>query len=484
MSDLKEIGVTISKDKDFSEWYTQVVTKAGLIDYSPVKGFIILKPYGYKIWENIKEVLDKKLKSSEHQNAFLPILIPESLLSREKDHFSGFTPEVFWVTRAGNNELADNLAVRPTSETLAYSIFSKWIMSYRDLPLKLNFWNSALRAEIKSTKPFIRNSEFLWQEGHTVHETFKEAEEEVLLILQYYQDLIENYLAIPIIKGFKTEKEKFVGALYTTTLESIMPDGKALQMATSHNLGQNFSKPFEIRFLGKDSKQYFAWQTSWGASWRLIGALIMVHGDDKGLILPPNIAPIQIVIVPIFRNKDRNIVIDESHRLKRELFAGGLRVHLDAREEYTSGWKFNDWEVKGIPLRINLGLRDIDQKKLELVRRDTKEKIFINRNQNLLEILKTILNTIQNSMLEKASRFHDRKIIRVYDYKDMQRKLKENSGFMLTTWCGNIECEIDVKNQTGADIRVIPFEPEINESDYCIICKKPSKYNVIFAKAY
>lgn len=475
----------MKKDENFSEWYTQVVSKAGLIDYSPVKGFIILRPYGYQIWENIKEILDSKLKSSGHQNAFLPILIPESLLSKEKDHFSGFTPEVFWVTRAGNNKLGDNLAVRPTSETLAYSIFSKWIMSHRDLPLKLNFWNSALRAEIKSTKPFIRNSEFLWQEGHSVHGSYKEAEQEVLLILEYYQDLIENYLAIPTVKGFKTEKEKFVGALYTTTLESIMPDGKALQMATSHNLGQNFSKPFEIRFLAKDSKQYFAWQTSWGASWRLIGALVMVHGDDKGLILPPNIAPIQIVIVPIFKNKEKNLVIEESERLKRDLLAGGLKIHLDDREEYTSGWKFNDWEIKGIPLRINIGLRDIHQKKLEIVRRDTKEKITINRDENLLDSLTSMLHNIQNSMLEKASQLHARSISRVYEYEEMQMKLKENCGFIVTNWCGSVECEIKVKNNTGADIRVIPFDSEGKDGEsFCILCKRPSKYNVMFAKAY
>ncbi|MFB5598792.1 MAG: proline--tRNA ligase [Nitrososphaeraceae archaeon] len=475
----------MKKDENLSEWYTQVVSKAGLIDYSPVKGFIILRPYGYQIWENIKEILDSKLKSSGHQNAFLPILIPESLLSKEKDHFSGFTPEVFWVTRAGNNKLGDNLAVRPTSETLAYSIFSKWIMSHRDLPLKLNFWNSALRAEIKSTKPFIRNSEFLWQEGHSVHGSYKEAEQEVLLILEYYQDLIENFLAIPTVKGFKTEKEKFVGALYTTTLESIMPDGKALQMATSHNLGQNFSRPFEIRFLAKDSKQYFAWQTSWGASWRLIGALVMVHGDDKGLILPPNIAPIQIVIVPIFKNKDKNLVIEESERLKRELLAGGLKIHLDDREEYTSGWKFNDWEIKGIPLRINIGLRDIHQKKLEIVRRDTKEKITINRDENLLDSLTSMLHHIQNSMLEKASQLHERSISRVYDYEEMQMKLKENCGFIVTNWCGSVECEIKVKNNTGADIRVIPFDSEGKDGEsFCILCKRPSKYNVMFAKAY
>lgn len=485
MSDSKEIGITVKKNDNFPEWYTQAVTKSGLVDYSPVKGFIILRPYGYRIWENIKEILDKKLKESGHENAFLPILIPESLLSKEKDHFTGFTPEVFWVTKAGNNNLSDKLAVRPTSETLAYNIFSKWIMSHRDLPLKINFWNSALRAEIKSTKPFIRNSEFLWQEGHTVHETSRDAETEVLLILGYYQELIENYLAIPTVKGLKTEKEKFVGASYTTSLESIMPDGKALQMATSHNLGQNFSKPFEIRFLGKDSKQYFAWQTSWGMSWRLIGALIMVHGDDKGLILPPNIAPIQIVIVPIYKNNNKELVIEESRKLQNELVCGGLRSYLDARDEYTSGWKFNDWEIKGIPLRINLGSRDINNEKLELVRRDTKEKLIIERKNDLVRTLTTILSDIQKAMYDKALQFHLNNFHRVSSYDDMRYKLAKNSGFILSTWCGNEDCENKIKNDTGADIRIIPFDlKEKDENARCIFCKKTSKHVVIFAKAY
>ena len=482
MSELKEIGITTKKECDFSEWYTQVVTKAGLIDYSPVKGFIILKPYGYRIWEIIKESLDRKLQESGHQNGFLPILIPESLLSKEKEHFKGFTPEVFWVTKAGNNDLSDKLAVRPTSETLAYQIFSKWIMSYRDLPLKINFWNSALRAEIKATKPFIRNSEFLWQEGHTVHENSKGAEEEVFLILDYYKCIIENFLAIPTIKGIKTEKEKFVGALYTTTLESIMPDGKALQMATSHNLGQNFSKPFEIRFLGRDSKQYFGWQTSWGLSWRLIGALIMMHGDNKGLILPPKIAPIQLVIVPIFKNKERDVVIEESKKLLTELKKREFRVILDDREEYTAGWKFNDWEIKGVPLRINIGIRDIKNKNLEIVRRDTGEKISINR-EDCSERVYFYLDQIQKLLFDKAKEFQDNNIIKTSNYEEMKIILKEKGGFILADWCEKEECENSIKNDTGADIRLIPFDKSDSENK-CIFCNTHSKKTVIFAKAY
>ncbi|HKO39764.1 MAG TPA: proline--tRNA ligase [Nitrososphaeraceae archaeon] len=482
MSEAKEIGITTRKEDDFSEWYIQVVTKAGLIDYSPVKGFIVLKPYGYRIWEIITESLDKKLKESGHQNGFLPILIPESLLAKETDHFKGFTPEVFWVTKAGATNLTDKLAVRPTSETLAYQIFSKWIMSYRDLPLKMNFWNSALRAEIKATKPFIRNSEFLWQEGHTVHETQTEAEAEVLLILNYYDYILEKLLAIPTLTGRKTDKEKFVGAVYTNTLESLMPDGKALQMATSHNLGQNFSKPFEIRFLGRDSKQYFAWQTSWGISWRVIGALIMIHGDNKGLILPPNIAPIQLVIVPIFKNKERDLVIEESKKLLVELNNLGFRVVFDDREGYTAGWKFNDWEVKGVPLRINIGLRDINNKNIEIVRRDTGEKYIIKR-ETCIKSVDFYLHEIQKSLLDKAKNIQDNNILKVSNYNEMKKILNEKGGFILADWCEKEECENSIKNETGADIRLIPFEKYISDNK-CIYCNEQSKKTVIFAKSY
>lgn len=482
MSDIKEIGITTKKNANFSEWYTQVVTKAGLIDYSPVKGFIILKPYGYRIWEIIKENLDKRLKEYGHENGFLPILIPESLLTKEKNHFKGFNPEVFWVSKAGNNELIDKLAVRPTSETLAYQIFSKWIRSYRDLPLKINFWNSALRAEIKATKPLIRNSEFLWQEGHTVHENSQKAEEEVFLILNLYQDIIENFLAIPTFKGLKTDKEKFVGASYTTTLESLMPDGKALQMATSHNLGQNFAKPFEIRFLDRDSKHYFGWQTSWGLSWRVIGALIMMHGDDKGLILPPKIAPIQVVIVPIFKNKDRDIVIEESKNLLNELKHKEVRVLLDDREEYTAGWKFNDWEIKGIPLRINIGLRDIKNEKVELVRRDTGEKIVIDR-EACADCVDFLLSLIQNFLYDTAKERQNRDTINISNYDEMKSILKDKGGFILAGWCEKEECENNIKNETGADIRLIQFDKSDSKCK-CIYCNSDSKKMVIFAKAY
>src|SRR5881296_2931086 len=340
----KDLGITVKKADDLSEWYTQVVTKAQLADYSSAKGFMVLMPYGYSIWEKIKEDFDKKIKAIGHKNAYFPLLIPERLLKTETEHFAGFTPEVFWVTHSGETELAEKLAVRPTSETIIYESYSKWVKSWRDLPILINVWNSVVRAEITSTRPFLRTTEFLWQEGHTVHETEREAEEEVMTILGIYTKLVEDELAIPILVGKKTEREKFVGAVYTTTMEAIMPDGKALQMGTSHFLGQNFSKPFDVKFLDEQNVETFAWQTSWGVSWRLTGALIMVHGDDKGLVLPPRVAPIQVVIVPIYYSaSDKEVVLNKATQIKDILEKKNLRIKIDARDEFTPGYKFHDW---------------------------------------------------------------------------------------------------------------------------------------------
>ncbi|HYK72296.1 MAG TPA: proline--tRNA ligase [Pseudoneobacillus sp.] len=484
MNTVKQSGITVKKNAGFSEWYIQVVLKTGLADYAPVKGFIVLRPYGYSIWESIRSILDKRFKETGHQNGFLPVLIPESLLAREEKLFEGFNPEGFWVTKAGNNELSEKLALRPTSETLAYPMFSKWITSYRDLPMKINYWNSALRAEIKGTKPFVRTSEFLWQEGHTVHATENEAEQEVMLILEIYRELIEDYLAIPLIRGFKSDKEKFVGAKYTMTLEGLMADGKALQMGTSHHLGQNFSKPFEIKYLGRDSEQHLAWQTSWGISWRLIGALIMVHGDDKGLVLPPRIAPIQVVIVPIFRDKDAELVISKTNEIAYDLRKSDIRVHVDHRKEYTAGWKFNEWEIKGVPLRINVGPRDIEKDQAELVRRDISEKSFVKR-VNLSESVISILKQIQNNLLFQAKKQLEENTTEAANYDTLKSVLEMKGGFISAGWCGDQECESKIKEETGADIRVIPFEGQkISESKVCIYCSKPSKIVAIFARAY
>ena len=478
----KEAGITVKKSDDFSDWYTQCVLKSGIADYSPGKGFIILRPYGYAIWENIKELLDDQFKKTGHKNGFLPVLIPESLLTVEKNHFEGFMPEVYWVTKSGNNDLAEKLALRPTSETLAYSMFSKWISSYRDLPLKLNFWNSALRAEIKSTKPLIRNSEFLWQEGHTAHINEKEANDQVSMILDLYKTLIEEFLAIPTVSGLKSDKEKFVGANYTTCLESLMPDGKALQMATSHNLAQNFSKPFDIKFLDKDTSEHFVWQTSWGISWRIIGAMIMVHGDDKGLILPPKISPTQVIIVPIYKDESKEIVKQKAGELENKLKDSQIRVYTDDRDEYTSGWKFNEWEMKGVPLRVNIGIRDIREEQLELVRRDTKERFYVKEKDLVSEIL-SILENIQSNMYSLAKNYLLTNTRSAKNLDELLSILDSSGGFVACSWCGKRECEDSVKEKTTADIRIVPFNTRKNISS-CIACGKEGTTEVYFGRAY
>ena len=477
----EDVGITVSKNKDFSEWYTQVVLKAKLADYAPVKGLIVLRPDGYSIWESLKNTFDKKFAKNEIRNGFLPILIPESLLGKEQKHFAGFNPEVFWVTHSGTNEIGDRLALRPTSETLAYTLYSKWIQSWRDLPLKINFWNTALRAEIKATKPFLRTSEFLWQEGHTVHATQEEAEIEVMKILDIYKNTVEEELAIPVSTGKKSEKEKFVGAVYTTTMESIMPDGKALQMGTSHFLGQNFSKPFEVKFADKDNVEHFAWQTSWGVSWRLIGAMIMAHGDDKGLVLPPKVAPMQVVIVPIYRNDEgKNAVLPKVKEIQNELEAKGIRIHVDEREGLSPGYKFNDWELKGVPLRIEIGPKDIEEQSIVVAKRYNLEKISLGFTE--IEKIVIILDEIQVEMLKKAKEQAVNNAQNISDYSEFKSKIEEG-GFFNSPWCGNVECENKIKEETGAEIRVIPFNSE-NITKECIYCKKQSVSIPIFARGY
>ena len=478
----KEVGITVSKSENFSEWYTQVVIKAELADYAPVKGLIVLRPDGYSIWESIKESLDKKLKETGHRNGFLPVLIPESLLGKEKKHFEGFNPEVFWVTHSGDSEIGDKLALRPTSETLAYSLFSKWIRSWRDLPLKINFWNSALRAEIKGTKPFLRTSEFLWQEGHTVHATKDEAEKEVADILELYKKTIEEELAVPVITGKKSEKDKFVGAVYTDTLESLMPDGKALQMGTSHFLGENFSKPFDVKYLDENNTETFAWQTSWGVSWRLIGGMIMTHGDDKGLVLPPKIAPIQVVIIPIYySDNEKGDVIQNANEIKDSLTKINLRVHLDDREQLTPGFKFNDWEMKGIPIRIEIGPKDIAKNQVVLVRRHNQAKTSIDMDSSSEKIASELKN-IQKEMFDAAKKILDERVVRVSEYQQFKEEL-ENGKMIDCSWCGNQTCEDKIKEETSADLRVIPFG-NTEKSETCIYCKNSGTTNVLFAKGY
>ena len=477
----QDVGITVSKEEDFSEWYTQVVLKAKLADYAPVKGLIVLRPDGYSIWESLRSTFDKKFARNGIRNGFLPILIPESLLGKEQKHFAGFNPEVFWVTHSGTNEVGDRLALRPTSETLAYTLYSKWIQSWRDLPLKINFWNTALRAEIKATKPFLRTSEFLWQEGHTVHSTKEEAEQEVIKILDIYKNTVEEELAIPVTTGKKSEKEKFVGAEYTTTMESIMPDGKALQMGTSHFLAQNFSKPFEVKFADKDNVEHFAWQTSWGVSWRLIGAMIMAHGDDKGLVLPPKVAPMQVVIIPIYKNdNDKENVISKVNEIANILELKNIRIHIDSREELTPGYKFNDWELKGVPLRIEIGPKDIENQSMVLAKRYNHEKMKMGLNE--VENIVTILDEIQTEMLKKAKTEAAGNTIDIENYDEFKMKM-EKGGFFNSPWCGKLDCEEKIKEETGAEIRVIPFNSE-NTSKKCIYCKQQSTSVPIFARGY
>ena len=478
-----KLGITTKKNENFAEWYVQVVRKAELADYASMKGFIVLMHYGYSIWEKIKDLLDSRFKESGHKNAYFPSLIPESFLSKEAEHFSGFTPEVFWVTHAGNSKLSERLATRPTSETIVYDSYAKWIKSWRDLPLLLNFWNSVLRAEITGTKPFIRTSEFLWQEGHTVHANRKEADEEVFMILRIYQNLIENILAIPVLIGKKSDSEKFVGALYTTTLEAMMPDGKVLQMGTSHNLGQNFAKPFEIKYVGKDEKEHFAWQTSWGVSWRLIGAAVMVHGDDKGLVLPPKIAPIGIVIIPIFYSKsEKELVEQKITNISEKLSDYGFNIYVDDREQYTPGWKFNEWEMKGVPIRLEVGPRDIKENKITVVRRDTFERNKIDEGK-LIEELERIFNEIQRNLFNKAKNYLENHVTRVNDYVEFKDVLEKKGGFLKAYWCSKQDCEDKIKMETGSTIRLIPLENE-KASGKCVYCGENTSTIAFFARAY
>jgi len=479
----KEAGITVKKNDDFSEWYTQVVIKAELADYAPVKGLIVLRPDGYSIWESLKSSLDSKLAATGHRNGFLPVLIPESLLGKEKDHFTGFNPEVFWVTHSGDGEIGDKLALRPTSETLAYTMYAKWIRSWRDLPLKINFWNSALRAEIKGTKPFLRTSEFLWQEGHTAHTDKGEAEKEVTDILEIYKKTVEEELAIPVITGRKSEKEKFVGAVYTLTMESLMPDGKALQMGTTHFLGQNFSKPFEVKYADKNNVESFVWQTSWGVSWRLIGGMIMVHGDDKGLVLPPRVAPIQVVIIPIYHSdEERETILEKSRDVKDKLERDGIRAHLDDRDQVTPGFKFNDWEMKGVPIRVELGPKDLEKSQLILVRRDNGQKQELSlTSYDSLDVIAQ-LDKMHDDMFANAKKILDERTVTLETYGEFKSEL-EKGMLIKAPICDNPSCEEKIKEENGADIRVIPNGCE-DDGSKCIYCDGQSKIRPLFARGY
>ncbi len=475
--------MTVKKNEDFSEWYTQVVLRSELADYAPVKGCMIFREHSYAIWEKTQEIFNKKIKATGHRNVYFPLFIPESFLKKEAEHFEGFVPEVAWVTMGGDSPLEERLAIRPTSETIIYATYSKWIRSWRDLPIKLNQWCSVVRWETKATRLFLRTREFLWQEGHTAHASEEEADTEVMEIADDYRDVMESYFAIPVLVGKKTEMEKFAGALYTVALEAMMPDGKALQMGPSHNLGQHFSKVFDIKFLDEQEKECYAWQTSWGFSSRMIGAMIMVHGDDKGLVLPPRIAPVQAVIVPIpYKGADAELIAAKSKELYEKLRVKGIEVVLDDRTEYTPGWKFNEWELKGVPVRIEIGPRDVRQKQAVLVRRDTAEKAAVKEEQ-IVDAVERLLEEIQNNLYSKAKKMLEEQITTVKTYEEFKKVLTGKGGFIRASWCGNRNCEEKIKDETGATIRTVPFEKEKVFAD-CLHCGGKAEEVVYFARAY
>ncbi len=465
-------------DEDFTQWYTDIVLKAELADYAETKGCIAIRPYGYAIWENIQKYADQKFKETGVENVYLPVLIPESLLELEKDHVEGFAPEVAIVTKAGSKDLEENYVIRPTSETMFSNLYSKWVHSWRDLPMNYNQWCNVLRWE-KETRPFLRSREFLWQEGHTIHETAKEAEERTKMMLDVYVDVAENLLALPVLKGVKTESEKFAGAEYTYTIETLMHDGRALQSGTSHYFGQKFSKPFNVKFQNRDGKEEYVYQTSWGISTRFIGAIIMAHGDNRGLKLPPRVAPIQAVIVPIAQHKEG--VLDRANALLNEL-SKDYRVKLDDRDQYSPGFKFNDWEMRGVPVRIELGPRDIENNKCIVVRRDTSEKIEVSLDE-LHSKLNGILDEIQANMFNMVKENTIKRTTVALNMDEFKHNLEINQGYIKAMWCGDAACEDKIHDETGAKSRCIPFEEE-HLSDVCVCCGKSAKYMVYWGRQY
>ena len=476
MADKKVEAIT-SMEEDFAQWYTDVVVKADLTGYTSVKGFMVLKPAGYAIWELIQKQLDARFKETGVENVYLPMLIPEGLLQKEKDHVEGFAPEVAWVTHGGLNELQEKLCVRPTSETLFCDFYQKDITSYRDLPKVYNQWCSVVRWE-KETRPFLRSREFLWQEGHTAHATAEEAEERTIQMLNVYADFCEQILAIPVVKGQKTEKEKFAGAVATYTIEALMHDGKALQSGTSHNFGDGFARAFGVQYADKDNQLKYVHQTSWGVTTRLIGAIIMVHGDDNGLKLPPMVAPIQVMIVPIQQKKEG--VLDKAEEL-RERLAKVARVKVDATDK-SPGFKFAECEMRGVPLRVEIGPRDIENNQCVLVRRDNGEKITVSLDE-LETKVEELLKTIQKDMLETARAHRDSHTYEARNWEEFVDTINNRPGFIKAMWCGETECEENIKAETGASTRCMPFEQE-QLSDVCVCCGKPAKKMVYFGRAY
>lgn len=467
------------RSEDFSQWYTDVILKTDLVDYAPVRGCMVMKPYGYAIWERIQQEMDRRFKETGHENVAMPMLIPESLLLKEAEHVEGFAPEVAWVTQGGTETLQERLAIRPTSETIFCTMYAKWVQSWRDLPMKYNQWCSVMRWE-KTTRPFLRTSEFWWQEGHTIHETAEEAQEETITMLNVYRQVAEDVLAMPVICGRKSDKEKFAGAQATYSIEAMMQDGKALQAGTSHNFGTNFSEAYGIQFLSRDGKLEYAQETSWGTSTRLIGAIVMTHGDERGLKLPPRVAPIQVVILPIAQHKPG--VLEAAAALRDTLAQAGIRVKMDDRDTYSAGWKFNEWEMKGVPLRLEIGPRDIENGTVMSMRRDTLEKTALSL-ENIADTVKKILDDIHATMLAQAQAFMESHISNASNMEELEKGVQD--GFVLAPWCEERACEDLIKEKFNASTRNMPFDQSALRQDAkCVCCGKPAKKMIYFAKAY
>lgn len=469
------------QSEDFSKWYLDVIKKADLMSYSPVRGCIVFKPDSYEIWELCQRELDARFKETGHRNAYFPIFIPESFFQKEKEHVEGFNPELPWVTEAGGEKLEERLAIRPTSETMIGHMYAEWINSYRDLPLLINQWANVVRWE-KRTQPFLRTSEFLWQEGHTAHEDEADARRETMQMLEIYRDFVENFLAIPVIVGQKTPSEKFAGAVDTYSIEAMMKDGKAVQAGTSHYLGTNFAVAFDIKYLDRENQHTFAHTTSWGVSTRLIGAMIMVHGDDRGLVLPPKVAPTQAVIIPIGPPKTREQVVARTNELHALLKQAGVRAKVDDRPDQSPGWKFNEYEMRGIPVRVELGPRDMENGQVVLVSRVSGEKRIVAQDR-FVEEVQQMLTEIHNDMFEKAKQFRDEYFTSVETLDEMKQFLEQQRGFVLAGWCGSNACEAHVKEETGATSRNIPFEPAERKTK-CLVCGEAAKHTVVFGRAY
>ncbi len=474
-----------SRSENFSEWYNQVIQRAEMADYSPVRGCMVIRPYGYALWENIREALDRRFKETGHVNAYFPLFIPMSFIEKEKQHVEGFAPELAVVTHGGGKKLEEPLVVRPTSETIIGHMYAKWIRSYRDLPVLINQWANVVRWEMR-TRLFLRTMEFLWQEGHTAHATAEEAEEEARRMLDVYEDFLHNEAAIPVVKGQKSEIEKFAGALRSYTVEAMMGNKWALQAGTSHNLGQNFAKAFNIRYLDRNNELQYVWTTSWGMSTRVVGAIVMVHGDDQGLILPPRLAPIQVVIVPIWRKDvDKSTVLEAARQVEAALRDAGVRVHLDDRDEYTPGYKFNEWELRGVPLRVEIGPRDVANRQIVLARRDIpgKEGKTSAPMDGVVEQVQSMLATVQQALFDRAKRFMDENTHTVSDYEAFKEIMATRGGFIRVFWAGSDEDEIRIKEETKATIRCYPFDHDGSEGT-CFYTGKKTTRVAIFARAY